>query len=96
MASEASGAPAADSAAPNTTVCDVPPQAGHDLKGHGFLALALGAVGVVFGDIGTSPLYAMREALAHSRSTTATEHAVLGVVSLVLWTLTLFVTIKYV
>jgi KUP system potassium uptake protein len=76
--------------------CDVPPQAGHDPKGHGFLALALGAVGVVFGDIGTSPLYAMREALAHSRSTTATEHAVLGVVSLVLWTLTLFVTIKYV
>jgi KUP system potassium uptake protein len=92
MASEASGAPAPDSAAP----CDVPPQAGHDLKGHGFIALALGAVGVVFGDIGTSPLYAMREALAHSRSTTATEHAVLGVVSLVLWTLTLFVTIKYV
>jgi KUP system potassium uptake protein len=92
MASEASGAPASDSAAP----CDVPPQAGHDLKGHGFIALALGAVGVVFGDIGTSPLYAMREALAHSRSTTATEHAVLGVVSLVLWTLTLFVTIKYV
>ncbi|GGL19125.1 MULTISPECIES: potassium transporter Kup [Caulobacter] len=92
MASEASGAPAPDSAAP----CDVPPQAGHDPKGHGFLALALGAVGVVFGDIGTSPLYAMREALAHSRSTTATEHAVLGVVSLVLWTLTLFVTIKYV
>ena len=92
MASEASGAPASDSAAS----CDVPPQAGHDAKGHGFLALALGAVGVVFGDIGTSPLYAMREALAHSRSTTATEHAVLGVVSLVLWTLTLFVTIKYV
>jgi KUP system potassium uptake protein len=47
-------------------------------------ALALGSIGVVFGDIGTSPLYAMREALAHSRSTTATEHAVLGVVSLVL------------
>ncbi|CAN5186860.1 potassium transporter Kup [soil metagenome] len=58
--------------------------------------MAVGSVGVVFGDIGTSPLYAMREALAHSRSTTATEHAVLGVVSLVLWTLTLFVTIKYV
>jgi KUP system potassium uptake protein len=92
MASEASGAPVPESAAS----CDVPPQAGHDLKGHSFLALALGAVGVVFGDIGTSPLYAMREALAHSRSTTATEHAVLGVVSLVLWTLTLFVTIKYV
>jgi KUP system potassium uptake protein len=92
MASEASGVPAPNSAAS----CDVPPQAGHDPKGHSFIALALGAVGVVFGDIGTSPLYAMREALAHSRSTTATEHAVLGVVSLVLWTLTLFVTIKYV
>jgi KUP system potassium uptake protein len=92
MASEASGAPAPTGAAS----CDVPPQAGHDLKGHSFLALAVGAIGVVFGDIGTSPLYAMREALAHSRSTTATEHAVLGVVSLVLWTLTLFVTIKYV
>ena len=36
--------------------------------GEGFWALALGSVGVVFGDIGTSPLYAMREALAHSRS----------------------------
>jgi KUP system potassium uptake protein len=70
---------------------------GHgDAKGHGFLAMALGSIGVVFGDIGTSPLYALREALAHSRSTTATEHAVLGVVSLVLWTMTLFVTIKYV
>jgi KUP system potassium uptake protein len=92
MASEASGAPTSNSAAS----CDVPPQAGHDVKGHGFLALAVGAIGVVFGDIGTSPLYAMREALAHSRSTTVTEHAVLGVVSLVLWTLTLFVTIKYV
>jgi KUP system potassium uptake protein len=69
---------------------------GHEAKGHGFVALALGSIGVVFGDIGTSPLYALREALAHSRSTTATEHAVLGVVSLVLWTMTLFVTIKYV
>jgi KUP system potassium uptake protein len=62
-----------------------------------FWALALGAVGVVFGDIGTSPLYAMREALSHARGETANpEIAVLGVVSLVLWTLTLFVTIKYV
>jgi KUP system potassium uptake protein len=62
-----------------------------------FYALALGAVGVVFGDIGTSPLYAMREALSHARGATANpEIAVLGVVSLVLWTLTLFVTIKYV
>ncbi|MCK5908370.1 MAG: KUP/HAK/KT family potassium transporter, partial [Caulobacter sp.] len=102
MASEASGAPASDCAPASS---DIPSQDGgppngsghgHDVKGHGFMALALGSIGVVFGDIGTSPLYALREALAHSRSTTATEHAVLGVVSLVLWTMTLFVTIKYV
>ena len=59
-------------------------------------ALALGAIGVVFGDIGTSPLYAMREALHHTRDTVSTELAVLGVVSLVTWALILIVTIKYV
>jgi KUP system potassium uptake protein len=68
----------------------------HGRKGHGFFALALGSVGVVFGDIGTSPLYAMREALAHSRSGGTAELAVLGVVSLVFWALILVVTIKYV
>jgi KUP system potassium uptake protein len=62
----------------------------------GFAALALGSVGVVFGDIGTSPLYAMREALAHTRAGLGNELAVLGVVSLVIWALTLIVTVKYV
>ena len=61
-----------------------------------FWALALGSIGVVFGDIGTSPLYAMREALHHTRSTVSPEHAVLGVVSLVTWALILIVTVKYV
>ena len=60
-----------------------------------FWGLALGSVGVVFGDIGTSPLYALREALAHSRGG-AHEAAVLGVISLVIWALTLIVTVKYV
>ncbi|MEO6339966.1 MAG: potassium transporter Kup [Caulobacteraceae bacterium] len=68
---------------------------GHGSHG-GFWALTLGAIGVVFGDIGTSPLYAMREALSHSKGGGGGELAVLGVVSLILWTLTLFVTIKYV
>jgi KUP system potassium uptake protein len=64
---------------------------------HGsFWTLAIGAIGVVFGDIGTSPLYAMREALHHTRSTVASELAVLGVVSLVIWALMLIVTLKYV
>jgi KUP system potassium uptake protein len=61
-----------------------------------FWALALGSVGVVFGDIGTSPLYAMREALHHSRSGGTAELAVLGVVSLITWALILIVTVKYV
>ncbi len=69
--------------------------AGHSHKER-FWALALGSVGVVFGDIGTSPLYAMREALHHSRSGGTAELAVLGVVSLVTWALILIVTIKYV
>ncbi|HEY3812113.1 MAG TPA: potassium transporter Kup [Caulobacteraceae bacterium] len=60
-----------------------------------FLGLALGSIGVVFGDIGTSPLYAMREALAHSRGGGG-EASVLGVVSLVFWALILVVTVKYV
>ncbi len=61
-----------------------------------FRALAIGALGVVFGDIGTSPLYAMREALAHSRAGLSGELSVLGVVSLVTWALILVVTVKYV
>jgi KUP system potassium uptake protein len=62
----------------------------------GFAALTLGAIGVVFGDIGTSPIYALREALAHSRAVEGMHVAVFGVVSLILWTLTLIVTVKYV
>jgi KUP system potassium uptake protein len=58
--------------------------------------LALGSMGVVFGDIGTSPLYAMREALHHTRGNVAPELAVLGVVSLITWALILIVTVKYV
>jgi len=62
----------------------------------GFWALTLGSVGVVFGDIGTSPLYAMREALSHSKGGGGGELAVLGVVSLITWALILIVTVKYV
>ncbi|MGZ5077634.1 MAG: potassium transporter Kup, partial [Methylobacter sp.] len=55
--------------------------------------LTLGAVGVVFGDIGTSPLYAVKEVF-HGGLTTDSVH-VLGVLSLIFWSLTLVVTIKY-
>ena len=66
------------------------------LKKAGFLGLTVGAVGVVFGDIGTSPLYAMREALHHSRAGTDPQLAAFGVISLVFWAMLLLVTIKYV
>ncbi|MET0544793.1 MAG: potassium transporter Kup [Caulobacterales bacterium] len=69
-----------------------------DAHGHGkegFWTLALGSVGVVFGDIGTSPLYAMREALHHAKGEIG-DFQVIGVVSLVLWALFLVVTVKYV
>ena len=72
-------------------------RAGHVVGSRrGFMALTLGSVGVVFGDIGTSPLYALREALVHVRRGMGNELAVLGVVSLVIWALTLIVTVKYV
>jgi KUP system potassium uptake protein len=63
----------------------------------GFAALTLGSIGVVYGDIGTSPLYALREAVvAASAGGTAAPQAVLGVISLILWSLIIVVTLKYV
>jgi KUP system potassium uptake protein len=59
-------------------------------------ALIVGALGVVFGDIGTSPLYAFREALGQSAGDGIDPSEILGVLSLALWTLTLVVTVKYV
>src|SRR4051812_20299334 len=63
----------------------------------GFWALALGSIGVVFGDIGTSPLYAFREAVAGAAGhEPVTRTIVLGVLSLILWALLIVVTAKYV
>lgn len=61
-------------------------------------ALTLGALGVVYGDIGTSPLYAFREAMVASGATAAhvPEANVLGVLSLIVWTLVVIVSVKYV
>ncbi|SDR63113.1 KUP system potassium uptake protein [Rhizobiales bacterium GAS113] len=60
------------------------------------LAAEVGALGVVFGDIGTSPLYAFKTALAALGTTQPSVDDVLGLLSLVVWALTLSVTIKYV
>lgn len=69
---------------------------GHTAKGAGFFALALGSVGVVYGDIGTSPIYAFREALKQAATSGIHREDILGVVSLALWALILVVTVKYV
>lgn len=58
-------------------------------------SLMLGALGVVFGDIGTSPIYAFRESL-RATGTPSSEASVLGVVSMVFWALVLIVAVKYV
>ena len=65
-------------------------------KKESFTALALGSIGVVYGDIGTSPLYALRESLAHSKAIGITDHRVIGTVSLLIWALVFIVTVKYV
>jgi KUP system potassium uptake protein len=60
------------------------------------LAATLGALGVVYGDIGTSPLYALKEAArAAAHGSVVTPAAVYGVVSLILWALVLIISIKY-
>ena len=76
---------------------DVTATANGDVKHPSFYALALGSVGVVYGDIGTSPLYAFREAaLAASNERGVTYDIVLGVLSLIVWSLIFTVTLKYV
>jgi KUP system potassium uptake protein len=71
------------------------PELEHQHK-NGMPSLVLAALGVVYGDIGTSPLYAFREAM-HATGGSGPHHAnVLGVLSLIVWALTIVVTVKYV
>ncbi|WP_214472867.1 potassium transporter Kup [Mesorhizobium sp. dw_380] len=75
---------------------DTVEQSSHSaVEQHSTKVLMLGALGVVYGDIGTSPIYAFREAL-HASPGTDTRADVLGVLSLIVWALTIIVTIKYV
>ncbi len=69
---------------------------GHHAPGGAAAGLVMGALGVVFGDIGTSPLYALRETFTHGSGMSATPEHVLGVLSVLFWAVTLTVTIKYV
>jgi KUP system potassium uptake protein len=58
-------------------------------------ALTLGAIGIVYGDIGTSPLYALKEVFAHGHLQLTPEN-IYGILSMIFWTLTVIVTLKYV
>src|SRR5688572_5249522 len=59
------------------------------------LKLALAALGVVYGDIGTSPLYSVRECFGTTHGVAVTRDNVLGVLSLIFWSLTLIISVKY-
>ena len=84
--SEASAAPAL----PDSR--DPQPDAHH----HGLLRLTVGAIGIVFGDIGTSPLYAFRETFAGHHPLPVDKLHVFGVLSLIFWSMMIVVTLKYV
>lgn len=68
---------------------------GHMSPAH-FRALLIGCIGVVYGDIGTSPLYAFREAAQHIAKDGVENVEILGILSLIFWALTIIVTTKYV
>ena len=78
-----------------TTSDNNDPHAAH-APSHKLFPLTIGAIGVVFGDIGTSPLYAFREALKQAASDGLVREEIIGVMSLMLWALFLIVTVKYV
>ena len=79
-----------------TSVADTGAVADHT-QSKNFWALTLGSIGVVYGDIGTSPLYAFKEAVTAAQKNGLTGRpVVLGVLSLIFWALILIVTIKYV
>jgi KUP system potassium uptake protein len=67
----------------------------HEVRGS-LPALALGALGVVYGDIGTSPLYAMRECFSHHHGLAVTPANVLGILSLIFWSLIMVICVKYI
>ncbi|MGE3231008.1 MAG: potassium transporter Kup, partial [Hyphomicrobium sp.] len=80
--------------AKSTDIGGEPGETPHDAR---FWTLVVGSIGVVYGDIGTSPLYAFREAVhAATGGSPANSEAVFGVLSLIFWALILIVTVKYV
>lgn len=71
------------------------PQEEHGASGKRLMLLSLAAVGIVYGDIGTSPIYALRESFHHTYGIEAVAPNILGVLSLIFWSLVLVISIKY-
>jgi len=91
-----SGSSSASSSPSNTRPAVQASHAAHPEHASGLGFLTLGAIGVVYGDIGTSPLYALRECFHGTHGVAATPDNVLGVLSLIFWSLTLIISIKYI
>ncbi len=106
MAQGESEAPSPDLSKPVQSSAAAPQGAGAAASkgsGHGrpsahgsFWTLLIGSIGVVFGDIGTSPIYAFRESVRHVAMDGVARGEVIGIVSLIFWALSILVTIKYV
>ena len=78
-----------------TGVADSPMSRSHDDARGRWRVLALASLGVVYGDIGTSPLYALRECFHGVHAMEVTRLNILGVLSLIFWSLTLIISVKY-
>ena len=92
---ESSAAQAGDPAGATGTGISAKPAGGHGQHHGGLAKLTIGAVGVVFGDIGTSPIYAFRETFAGHHKIDVDPTHIYGVLSLVFWSMMIVVTIKY-
>ncbi|TNE42166.1 MAG: potassium transporter Kup [Sphingomonadales bacterium] len=91
---EDSNKAAGDEASSTSPVLTAHPH-GHGAQGS-MAKMAMGAIGIVFGDIGTSPLYAFRETFAGHHKLALDHDHILGVISLMFWSMMLVVTLKYV
>ena len=68
----------------------------HSFRSQKFHMITLGALGIVFGDIGTSPLYALKECFSPEHGIPFSSGAVLGIISMLFWSITIVVSLKYV
>ncbi len=87
--------PATDGQPPHSAGEQGAASSGRGLRKVSQRSLVIGALGVVFGDIGTSPLYSMRECFLHGHVDAGASANVIGVLSLIIWSLIVIICIKY-